>query len=134
MGWPPPSEPFLVRAARIMGRALLLRCPNCGAKDIRQSWFRLAAHCHSCRLSLERAEPGYRVGAYMFNIIAAELVFAAIFIGVVLATWPDPPWNRLMYGGAGLMVVLPILFYPLSQTLFLGFHLMFHQPERHEFE
>jgi hypothetical protein len=35
---------------------------------------------------MERGEEGYQVGSYMFNIIAAELIFAAIFLGVLLRT------------------------------------------------
>lgn len=81
--------------------------------------------CPHCGLSFGREEQGYIVGAYMFNIIVAELVFAAIFIGTLLATWPDPPWALLTYGGAALMVLLPILFYPFSKTLFLAFDLIF---------
>jgi hypothetical protein len=29
----------------------------------------------------------------MLNIIAAELIFAAIFVGTILVTWPNPPWT-----------------------------------------
>ena len=65
------------------------------------------------------------VGAYMFNIIAAELIFAALFIGIMVATWPDPPWELLTWGGAGLMILLPVVFYPFSKTLFLAFDLVF---------
>ena len=61
----------------------------------------------------------------MFAIIAAELVFAVIFLGVLLATWPDPPWNLLLYGGMVLMLVVPFLFFPFSKTLFLAFDLTF---------
>jgi hypothetical protein len=74
---------------------------------------------------MERGEQGYQVGSYMFAIIAAELVFAAIFLGVLLATWPDPPWNLLLYGGMLLMLVVPFLFFPFSKTLFLAFDLTF---------
>jgi len=78
-----------------------------------------------CGLHLERGEQGYVVGAYMFNIIAAELVFAMIFMGVVLLTWPDPPWRTLQYGGGVLMIAMPFFFYPFSKTLFLAFDLVF---------
>jgi hypothetical protein len=61
----------------------------------------------------------------MFNIIAAEMVFAVIFLAVLFAKWPEPPWELLMYGGAALMVLLPLLFYPFSKTLFLAFDLLF---------
>ena len=74
---------------------------------------------------MERGEQGYQVGSYMFAIIAAELMFAAIFVGVLLVTWPDPPWDLLLYGGMVLMIVVPFLFFPFSKTLFLAFDLTF---------
>ena len=77
---------------------------------------------------LDRGEPGYQVGAYMFNLIAAELVFVAAMVGIVLATWPEPPWELLTWGGAALMVLLPVVFYPFAKTLFLAFDLVF-RPE-----
>jgi hypothetical protein len=69
----------------------------------------------------------------MFNIVASELVFALIFLGVLIATWPNPPWDLLLYGGAVLMVVAPFLFYPFSKTLFLAFDLIFRPPTPEDF-
>ena len=66
------------------------------------------------------------VGAYMFNIAAAEAVFAALFIGILIATWPDPPWTAITWAGGAVALLLPVLFYPFSKTLFLGFELLFH--------
>ena len=70
----------------------------------------------------------------MFNIAAAELVFAAVFVAGLVLTWPDPPWQWLTWVGGALAIGLPIVFYPISQTAFLGFDLLFHPPERREFE
>ena len=109
----------------MFARALARRCPNCGSAGLWLSWFRMRASCPRCGLHLERGEQGYIVGAYMFNIIAAELVFALIFVAIVLATWPEPPWRVLQYGGAALMILMPFLFYPFSKTLFLAFDLVF---------
>jgi uncharacterized protein (DUF983 family) len=81
--------------------------------------------CPSCGLALERNEEGYTVGAYMFNIALAEAAFIAVFLGVLFAAWPNPPWRLLTWGSGALMVLLPLLFYPYSKTLFLGFHLLF---------
>jgi uncharacterized protein (DUF983 family) len=89
-------------------------------------------YCPACGLPLERGEDGYQVGSYMFNIVASELLFAAIFLGVLLATWPSPPWAVLQYGGIALMIVAPFLFYPFSKTLFLAFDLTFRPPTTDE--
>jgi uncharacterized protein (DUF983 family) len=116
---------YLRQAAILFWRAIRLRCPNCGGAPIFDGWLRMRSHCPRCRLPLERGEQGYQVGSYMFAIIAAELVFATIFVGTLLLTWPDPPWNLLLYGGMLLMLVVPFLFFPFSKTLFLAFDLLF---------
>ncbi len=116
------------RAGRLFWRAARLRCPVCGSGGLFASWFRMRQHCPRCGLPLHRSEPGYQVGSYMFNIIAAELIFVALFVGALLATWPSPPWRWLQYGGAALMVAAPAVFYPYRKTLFLAFDLLF-RPE-----
>jgi hypothetical protein len=61
----------------------------------------------------------------MFDIISSELIFAAVFFSILAATWPDPPWDLLFYGGMLLMLVVPFVFFPFSKTLFLAFDLTF---------
>jgi hypothetical protein len=70
----------------------------------------------------------------MFNIVAAELIFAAIFLAIVVWTWPTPPWDLLLYGGVLLMLVVPAVFYPFSKTLFLAFDLTFRPPMPEDFD
>ena len=116
---------FLRRAGLLFWRALRLRCPNCGGSPIFEGWLRMRSQCPQCGLPLDRGEQGYEVGSYMFAIVAAELIFAGIFLGVLLLTWPDPPWDFLLYGGMALMLVVPFVFFPFSKTLFLAFDLLF---------
>lgn len=115
--------PWLRRAGLLFGRAMILRCPNCGARGLFATWFRMKASCPSCGLRLDRGERGYQVGSYMLNIIAAELIFMALFLGVLFATWPSPPWTVLQYGGALLMVLAPVALYPFTKTVFLAMDL-----------
>lgn len=119
-------------ALRLFTRALRLRCPHCGKGKLFRSWLHMRPECPACGLRLERGEEGYQVGSYMFNIIAAELVFAALFLAVVLLTWPSPPWAWLEYGGIALMIVAPFAFFPFSRTLFLAFDLLFRPAARDE--
>jgi uncharacterized protein (DUF983 family) len=115
--------PWLRRASLMFGRAMILRCPNCGARGLFATWFRMKASCPSCGLRLDRGERGYQVGSYMLNIIAAELIFMAVFLGILFATWPNPPWAVLQYGGALLMVLAPVALYPFTKTVFLAMDL-----------
>ena len=121
----------LRRVLQIVARALRRRCPNCGGHPIFSGWFRMLPACPRCGLSLERQESGYVVGAYMFNIVAAELIFMVLLAALVYFLWPSPPWGLLTYGGPVLMVLLPVLLYPYSKTLFLGFDLLF-RPANHQ--
>jgi hypothetical protein len=91
----------------------------------------MRAECPRCGLLLEPGEVGYQVGSYMFNIIASELIFAAVFLGVLALTWPTPPWNLLQVGGVILAGVAPFVFFPFSKTLFLAFDLLF-RPATHD--
>lgn len=118
------SRPMPHRVA-LFRRALRLRCPNCGAGNLFASWLRMRPQCPACGLRTERGEQGYVVGAYMFNIMAAELLWAALFVAAVLVTWPQVPWDPILWGGGVLMVGLPFLFYPFSKTIFLAFDLVF---------
>lgn len=122
-----------MKALRLLFRALRLRCPACGGGPVLLSWFRLAPSCPSCGLRFERGEAGYWVGSYMFNIVASELLFAALGATVVVATWPHPPWNLIMIAGVALMVVAPFLFLPFSKVLFLAFDLLFRPPVEADF-
>jgi hypothetical protein len=90
-------------------------------------------HCPVCGLRLERGEEGYQVGSYMFNIIAAELAWAAVFLGLLAAAWSSPPWGALLYGSLIMMVIAPFVFYPFSKTLFLAFDLIFRPPGAADF-
>lgn len=116
------------RPVMLFGRALRLRCPQCGGGPLFTSWFRMVGACPACGLRTERGEQGYIVGAYMFNIVAAEGLWAVLFIATLAATWPAPPWNLLLWVGGAMMLVLPFLLYPFSKTLFLAFDLLFRPP------
>jgi uncharacterized protein (DUF983 family)/predicted RNase H-like HicB family nuclease len=117
----------------LLWRGLTLRCPNCAGGPLFKGWLQMQARCPVCRMRLERGEEGYQVGAYMFNIVAAELFFAAIFLAVLIYRWPSPPWTLLLYGGMVMMVVVPVLFYPFSKDVFLAFDLIFRPPGPEDF-
>ncbi len=113
------------RASRLLGRALLLRCPSCGRASALRSWFTLRERCPACGFRLDRGEEGYSLGSLLFNLIAAEAVFAFGLLLVIVWTWPNPPWAAMRGGGIALMIALPVLFLPFSRTLWLAFDLVF---------
>ena len=121
----------LRRITTLFLRALRLRCPSCGGHPVILRWFMVSDICPVCGIRLQRGEDGYWVGAYMFNLIAAELVWAGSMVTIVWWTWPTPPWTGLLVGGVLLMVLMPVAFFPFSRLVFLAFDLVFRpqQPE-----
>ena len=105
---------------RLLRRALLLKCPHCGGGGIFESFFKLKAHCPTCGLRLERGEGDYFVGAYLFNLIAVEVILFFCVCGFVYVTWPDPPWTVITYVTATLMLSGCMLCYPFSKTTWLA--------------
>lgn len=115
-------------AVRMLGRALLRRCPLCGSRDIFSRWVDPKDACPRCQLKLNRGEGDFFLGAYVLNFVAVELLLV-VFLGLsVLLTWPDVPWERLIWIGAPLMIVAPILLYPVGRTVWLAVDLTMRPP------
>jgi hypothetical protein len=78
---------------------------------------------------LERGERDYFVGAMMFNLALAELIFTVGFVSIVVASWPRVSWDVLQVVLPAGMVLAPILLYPVSKLFWLAFDLML-RPDR----
>jgi uncharacterized protein (DUF983 family) len=118
------------KLARMLGRALRLRCPNCGTPWLRVHWLKPRPACAECGQSLERAEEGHGhyLGALALNLALIESLLALLALAVVLLTWPSPPWDLIVYGGVALAVLAPVAFYPFAKLLWLAIDL-YIQPD-----
>lgn len=120
--------------ARMLARGLARRCPLCGSADLFDGWLEQRAACSGCGIRTDRGESDFFLGGYTLNFIVAELLLAGVLALVVLVTWPDVPWNGLMWGGGVAMVVAPILFFPVSRTLWLAIDLALRPPTPADFD
>ena len=121
--------------AREFYRASLLRCPNCGGRDVLLNWFRLRDRCDRCGIRLERGESDdYFLGGVFFNIVIAEVLFAFALLVVLVATWPDVPWAGIEYTLVIAMVVAPVALYPVSRLMWLALDLLLRPPDETEME
>jgi uncharacterized protein (DUF983 family) len=107
---------------------LALHCPECGGGQLFRRWLLLQPRCPTCQLKTDRANPDHFVGAYLVNLILAELLFAAGFGVWMLSVWPDVPWGRIEYVLVAAMVVAPLLLYPFTRTVWLAADLIFDPP------
>ena len=121
---------MLARVRRVW-RGTLRRCANCGGGDLFVSWFRMRGTCPTCGFSFEREE-GYWLGAMIVNLAVTEALFGLLFVGGMLLTWPDVPWNGLLIAGLVLNGLVPVAFYPFSKTIWVGIDLFFNPPSATE--
>jgi uncharacterized protein (DUF983 family) len=115
----PLEMPTFGRALVFAGRALRLRCPNCGQGKVLGNWGKVLPRCSECNYRYERSGPGYFTGAMFCNFLIAEFLFATGFAAVVLTTWPDVPWDALTWVAAAGAVLVPTLLYPFSKVAWL---------------
>ncbi|HYV57324.1 MAG TPA: DUF983 domain-containing protein [Candidatus Nitrosopolaris sp.] len=107
---PPP-------AARVLGRALRLRCPRCGAASLYGGFFAMHESCAVCELRFER-EPGYFVGAIYINyaVTAAAALGSVFLLDVVVGL----SLRQELMIGVGLGVLVPVVFFRYARSLWLA--------------
>ena len=89
--------------------------------------------CPWCGLPLERGEQkDYWLGAQMFNLVVAELLFAGMLAVLAVATWPNVPRTLLQYGGVALVTIASFAPYPFSRTTWLAWDPAFRPRRRDE--
>lgn len=92
-------------------------CPRCGGGHLFRGWFRMLDRCPSCGYRFEREE-GFFFGAYIVNLVVTEAVLFAVclaYIGVHGAQGNDLVVALVVACVCALVV--PVLFYPYSRTL-----------------
>jgi uncharacterized protein (DUF983 family) len=111
------------------------RCPHCSGRGaFFTSWFEKAESCHTCGLRWRRDDVGFELGAAAMAavIVLGPLVLA---LAVVLAiTWPDVEVVPMMIVFLTAGVVLPIVLYPISYTMWQAVDLMMRPVSENDFD
>lgn len=118
-------------ALKVLVRGAVCRCPNCGDGHLTRGWLKLKERCPRCALHFEREE-GYWTGAVAINTLATEAVFLALLVAVAVRSWPNIPLAPLLIAGLLLNTVFPVLFYPISKTIWVAVDLVLHPLEERE--
>lgn len=116
---------------RLLVRGATLACPACGARGHFRQWVRMRERCHRCGLTFERIE-GHWIGAIGLNTIVSFGALLVFLIVAVALTIPDIPVGPLVIGNIGVALVVPILFYPASRTLWTAVDIAMRPLEAHE--
>ncbi|HYW50825.1 MAG TPA: DUF983 domain-containing protein [Gemmatimonadaceae bacterium] len=119
---------------RLMGRALRLRCPHCGIGAVLRPYATVNDHCAHCGFRFTRSSDSYYSGAMLTNLAVAEGLFAIVFGVVLVASWPDVPWDLLTWGMPLGVALAPILLLPFAKVSWLTFDVAFRPVQPEEIE
>jgi hypothetical protein len=61
------------------------------------------------------------------------LIVVVAFVTGILITWPDVPWDRLMWALLPLAALAPIITLPIARSLWLALDLVFRPAEPSDF-
>ena len=100
-------------------RGATKRCARCGERKLFNWWASMVERCPRCGHKFERAD-GFWLGSIMMNMTFTFLLFLVVFFGGLALTWGDTPWLGLLLGTMALNLLFPILFHPVSRTLWVG--------------
>jgi uncharacterized protein (DUF983 family) len=107
------NEPGAVTA---FARGATRRCPRCGGGRLFETWFRIRRRCPRCSLRLEREEGGF-LGAMTINYAVTAVAWLALLIVWLIVDLPDVDVLRLTITSIAVAVVVPLLFWPFSKTI-----------------
>jgi hypothetical protein len=61
------------------------------------------------------------------NLGVTEAAFGIVLVGGIVFTWPDVPWVPLGIVSVLVNLIVPLVFFPFSKTLFLAVDLVMHR-------
>ena len=105
----------------LVQRALMLRCPYCGSGGVIHPPFGIETCCPKCGYRFA-PEDGYFMGGYAMNLIVAELLGVGFVLYLLIRS--DLSLYQQEFIAIAFAVLLPILFFPFSRTLWMAMDLM----------
>lgn len=111
----------------LLSRGLRQRCPVCGRGKIFAGFFKTYERCPVCGFAYER-EPGYYTGAMVVNLVVSELLITAIAVPLAASQVVSIPY--LIALGVTLPVLLPIIFYRPTKSIWMSIDHMIHPVSR----
>ena len=107
---------------KLLGRGVILRCPQCGSGGLFRRWLLMRDDCPRCDLHFERVE-GQWIGAIAMNTILTLVVLLGL-IGVGFGlSYPDSPPPGLLVACLVAAGLGPLFWHPFSRTVWLAIDL-----------
>ena len=124
------TNPGLIR---MLLRGAFRRCPHCGGKGaFFDSWYKRGERCHTCGLLWERKLEGFELGSMTVNVILTfGTMLIAMGIGVIFS-YPDVAVVPILGIIIAVAVVMPVVIFPMTYSIWLAVDLFMRKPEPEE--
>ena len=114
---------------RMLRRAVMLRCPWCGSRrTFVRRWFGKYDRCRTCGIRWRREE-GFELGAVTINTVLTFIVLTVAMTIGFIKTSPDIPILSMVLSLVGVAILMPIVIYPFTFTIWLALDLAVHRPD-----
>ncbi len=122
------DEPLPLTTSRVVKRGLTRRCPLCGHRGVFTSWFNQVERCPTCNYPTNRVHDQWIGALGMNTIVSFGTLLIAIAVGFAV-TYPDPPVGVLLAIALVIAVLVPLLFFPISKSLWSAIDMAMRPPE-----
>jgi uncharacterized protein (DUF983 family) len=112
-----------ISPAQRIARGVLRRCPVCGSGELFDHWFSMKRTCPRCGLRFHR-EAGHWSGHIGINTIVSFGSLLVVLLAFSIATWPELAVVPMLITSVAVGVVMPVVFFPSSKTLWLAIDLL----------
>jgi hypothetical protein len=109
----------------MVARGLRRRCPRCGGSGWWTGWLKRVPRCRSCGYRYER-EDGFSLGAITMNIMVTFGLLAIVLAVGIGLSYPNLAVVPILIVGGVVVLVLPVVFYPFSYTVWAAIDLLMH--------
>lgn len=126
--------PTMPSVARMLKRTLRLRCPHCGDGGVMTRAGGIRPRCESCNFRFERSDENYFAGAMFFGLLFGEFLFGITLLVVILAKWPNVPWDTMTWAIPTGMLVVLLFWIPISRVVWLSIDVLVRPVQPAELE
>ena len=114
----------------MLWRGVRRRCAWCGGRGaFFTGWFAKQERCRTCGIGWRRGYEGFELGALA---ISAIVCFGALILGLaagIIATSPGIPVLEMILALGAAAIVLPVIVYPVSYTMWQAVDLAMRPPD-----
>jgi uncharacterized protein (DUF983 family) len=115
----------------VLKRGLRRRCPVCGQNKLFRHWVHMAERCPRCGFIFRRID-GHWLGSWFINVCVSQAAVVVVVSVIMTVTYPDVSLPVLAGLGGATALLVPLVFFPWSRTIWSALDLAMRPLHFHE--